>query len=61
MNNKPIIQDSLDLGKHSQIQSIALNSKASTLGMGSIDGRANISTLTKNQTGNYQIVLYEFI
>lgn len=41
------ILDSVDLGKFSQIQSIALDSQANTLGVATVDGRANISTINK--------------
>lgn len=45
--------DSTDLGKHSQIQSIAINQKCTTFGVASFDGRANLSSLTKNVNGLY--------
>lgn len=47
--------ESNDLGKGSQLQSIALNPKGTALGLGSYDGRANISALNKN--GHNQHVL----
>ena len=51
-NSKTIV-DSLDLGKFSQIQSIVINSKGSTFGIASFDGRANLSSITKNVNGLY--------
>lgn len=45
--------DSTDLGKYSQIQSIAINQKCTTFGVASFDGRANLSSLTKNVNGLY--------
>jgi hypothetical protein len=47
------IVESVDLGKFSQIQSIALNYKGSAFGVASFDGRANISGLSKTINGNF--------
>eukprot|EP00919_Chromeraceae_sp_WS-2016_P064692 GHVR01153247.1.p1 GENE.GHVR01153247.1~~GHVR01153247.1.p1 ORF type:complete len:253 (-),score=17.55 GHVR01153247.1:1497-2231(-) len=47
-----------DLGKHSQIQSISLNNKCTTLGIASFDGRANISHINKSTGGGYQQVMF---
>jgi hypothetical protein len=55
------IVDSNDLGKNSQIQSIAINQKCNTFGIASIDGRANLSSITKSVNGLYNPVNYEFI
>jgi hypothetical protein len=57
INNKTLI-DSLDLGKYSQIQSIAINQKCTTFGIASFDGRANLSNLSKNVNGTYGAVIY---
>lgn len=56
-NSKTIV-DSLDLGKFSQIQSIAINQKGSTFGIASFDGRANLSSITKNVNGLYSSVIF---
>ena len=56
-NSKTIV-DSLDLGKFSQIQSIAINQKGSTFGIASFDGRANLSSITKNVNGLYSSVTF---
>ena len=53
--NQKTVLDSIDLGKHSQLQSIAINTKSTTLGLGSVDGRANISTITRSNNGNYNV------
>lgn len=45
--------ESTDLGKYSQIQSIAINQKCTTFGVASFDGRANLSSLNKNVNGLY--------
>lgn len=45
------ILDSVDLGKFSQIESIALDNKAETIGVATVDGRANISTLSRAGNG----------
>jgi mRNA export factor len=47
------IVESSDLGKSSQIQSVALNGKGVTMGVGSFDGRANISTIARNVHQNF--------
>lgn len=47
------ITDSADLGKHSQIQSVAINSKATTVGLSTFDGRSNITGITKSPNGGY--------
>lgn len=55
--NSRTVLDSLDLGKFSQIQSIALNQKGSTYGIASFDGRANLSAIVKGVNGLYTSVL----
>ena len=55
--NTRTIVDSTDLGKFSQIQSIAINQKCTTFGVASFDGRANISSLNKNVNGNFAPVI----
>jgi mRNA export factor len=50
--------DSNDLGKFSQIQSIAINQKCTMFGVASFDGRANLSSLIKNVNGMFAPVLY---
>lgn len=52
------ITDSNDLGKFSQIQSIALNQKCTMFGIASYDGRANLSQTSKNVNGMYTAVLF---
>lgn len=54
--NTRTVLDSSELGKHSKIQSISLNSKATTMAVSSIDGRASISKITRNISGNYSTV-----
>lgn len=54
MNSKTVL-DSQDLGKGSQIQSVAINPKGTMVGMGSIDGRANISAITRSSNGAYSL------
>lgn len=49
-NSKSVV-DSGDLGKFSQIQSIAINQKCSMFGIASFDGRANLSSINKNVNG----------
>ena len=49
-NSRTLIESS-DLGKFSQIQSIAINHKATNFGVASFDGRANISNIAKNVNG----------
>jgi mRNA export factor len=56
-NNSRTLVDSNDLGKFSQIQSIAINQKCSTFGIASFDGRANISSINKNVNGLYAPVI----
>lgn len=51
------VTDSNDLGKFSQIQSIALNQKCTMFGIASYDGRANLSQMSKNVNGLYTAVL----
>lgn len=45
------ILDSVDLGKFSQIESVSLDNKGESIGLATVDGRANISTLAKNAQG----------
>ena len=40
------------------MQAVAINSKANIYGIGSFDGRANISSLNKNVNGIYASVLF---
>lgn len=56
--NTRTIVESTDLGKFSQIQSIAINQKCTTFGVASFDGRANISSLNKNVNGNFAPVIF---
>jgi hypothetical protein len=44
------------LGKSSQIQSLEINNDKDVVGIGSIDGRANLSTVNKNQNGEFKMV-----
>lgn len=37
-----------DMGKFSQIQSIAINHDRTIMGVGSIDGRGNLSSILRN-------------
>jgi mRNA export factor len=55
--NSRSLVDSLDLGKFSQIQSVAINLKGTTFGIASFDGRANLSSIIKNSNGLYTSVL----
>lgn len=56
--NKTILE-SKDLGKHSQLQSCAVNSKQDTIGLSTFDGRSNISKLIKNPTtGQFTLVCF---
>lgn len=48
--NQKVILDS-QLGKESQIQSVSLSADCETFGMGSVDGRANLSTIGKQISG----------
>ncbi len=50
------VYDSSELGKHSKIESISINRKLTYLGIASFDGRANISSFSKNISGTYQSV-----
>jgi len=52
VNSKSLV-DSGDLGKNSQIQSIAINKKCNVFGIASFDGRANLSNISKNVNGVY--------
>lgn len=54
-NSRSIVDS--DLGKTSQIESIALNSKGTSFGIGSFDGRANISNICKSLNGRYSAVI----
>ena len=56
--NSKALADSSDLGKGSQLQSIAINHKINTFGVGSFDGRANISSINKSVNNCYQQVIY---
>jgi hypothetical protein len=49
--NSRTISDSADLGKHSQLQSVAINQKCTTYGIATFDGRANISMINRNASG----------
>jgi hypothetical protein len=53
-----MLVESADLGKGSQLQSVAINQKITTFGIGSSDGRANISSIGKNINNSYQPVFY---
>lgn len=55
--NSRSIVDSMDLGKFSQIQTVAINQKCTALGVASFDGRANLSSINKNVNGQYSPVL----
>jgi mRNA export factor len=54
--NSRTLVDSNDLGKFSQIQSIAINQKCSMFGIASFDGRANLSSINKNVNGMFSPV-----
>jgi mRNA export factor len=59
--NTRSIVDSVDLGKFSQIQSVAINQKCTSLGVASFDGRANLSSINKNVNGLFapvRLLLY---
>lgn len=45
------------LGKESQIQSVSLSADCETFGMGSVDGRANLSTIGKQVNGDLKLVI----
>jgi hypothetical protein len=49
------------LGKSSQIQSLEINNDKDVVGIGSIDGRANLSTVNKNQNGEFKMVFIYII
>eukprot|EP00178_Gracilaria_changii_P027809 TRINITY_DN9189_c0_g1_i1.p1 TRINITY_DN9189_c0_g1~~TRINITY_DN9189_c0_g1_i1.p1 ORF type:complete len:101 (-),score=11.39 TRINITY_DN9189_c0_g1_i1:289-591(-) len=51
-NSRQIV-DSTDLGKFSQIQSVAINNKGTAYGAASFDGRANLSNISKNVNGQF--------
>lgn len=51
--NSRSVVDSTDLGKFSQIQSIAINQKCTMYGIASFDGRANLSSIAKNVNGMF--------
>lgn len=56
--NKTILE-STDLGKNSQIQSIAINRATDTIGLSTFDGRSNIANIQKSPTGSYaQVHIY---
>jgi hypothetical protein len=55
-NSRQLVE-STDLGKFSQIQSVAINNKCTTFGAASFDGRANLSNITKNVNGQFAPVL----
>lgn len=60
-NQKTIIESG-DLGKHSQIQSCAINKKADTIGLSTFDGRSNIATITKTSSGTYtQVHIHHYL
>jgi mRNA export factor len=54
-NTRTFIESS-DLGKNSQIQSLALSNKADLVGIATFDGRANISNVIKNHQSQYSTV-----
>lgn len=49
--------DSTELGKYSQIQTIAVNKSGKHLGLGTIDGRVNISFIQNNPVMEYSWVI----
>lgn len=51
MISNKTISDSVDLGKFSQIQSLSLDKKGETIGLTTVDGRCNISSLTRSSNG----------
>jgi hypothetical protein len=51
--NSRSVVDSVDLGKFSQIQSVAINQKCTMFGIASFDGRANLSSINKNVNGMF--------
>lgn len=58
VNQKVILES--QLGKESQIQSVALSPDCETFGMGSVDGRANLSTIGKQINGDLKLVTSAF-
>jgi WD40 repeat protein len=57
---RKVILDS-QLGKGSQIQSLAISPDCETFGVGSIDGRANLSALGKQTSGDIKLVQLSII
>jgi mRNA export factor len=55
--NSRSVVDSGDLGKFSQIQSVAINQKCTMFGIASFDGRANLSNINKNVNGMFAPVI----
>lgn len=51
------VVESTDLGKFSQIQSVAINQKCTMFGIASFDGRANLSNINKNVNGLFAPVI----
>jgi hypothetical protein len=51
-----VCADSNDLGRYSQIQSVAINNKCNVFGASSFDGRANLSSISKSVNGAYTMV-----
>ena len=56
-NQARVIVDSSDLGQYSQLQSLVISSKCATFGLGTVDGRANISSITHSTLGTLTNVL----
>jgi hypothetical protein len=52
------VLESSDLGKNSQIQAVAINQKATSYGVATFDGRANISSINKNAAGVFAPVIF---
>lgn len=50
--------DSSELGKYSQIQTIQVSRNGKFLGLGTIDGRVNISMITSNSNMEYSWVIF---
>lgn len=46
-NKKPITYGDCQLGRYSPFQSISINKDKDTIGIGSIDGRGNISNVQR--------------
>lgn len=57
-NSSKTVLDSADLGKNSQIQAVAINHKATSYGVATFDGRANISSISKNTAGVFSPVIF---